>query len=72
MAIIRNGTEFTDLIHETLWDAFDQNGKKPSPLIIRTAQELVQNGCREEYDIATDTDGNAYYLVPIPAKEKQL
>lgn len=72
MAIIRNGHELADLIHETIWDALDVNGKKPNPLVIRAAQELMLDACSEEYDIATDAKGDAYYLVPVPKKEPQL
>jgi hypothetical protein len=68
--IIRNGHELEDLIHETLWDSFQYDGKKPNMNIIRNAQELIAAAFSEEYDIATDTDGNSYYLVPVPHKEQ--
>ena len=68
--IIRDGHELADLIHETVWDALHTNGKKPHPMVISTAQELMLDSCREEYDIATDQDGNQYFLVPVPNKEQ--
>lgn len=68
--IIKNGHELEDLIHETLWDAFQYDGKKPNINIIRNMQELVVTACAEEYNIATDQDGNSYYLVPLPNKEQ--
>lgn len=70
MSIIRDGNELADLIHETVWDALDQNGKKPHPMVISTAQALMLDACREEYAIATDQDGDAYYLVPVPKENK--
>jgi hypothetical protein len=70
MEPIRNGHELADLIHETFWDALEQNGKKPNPLLIKAAQELMLDACSEEYAIATDDEGNSYYLIPVPDKEK--
>lgn len=70
MSIIRDGHELADLIHESVWDALDQNGKKPHPMVISTAQELILAACQEEYEIATGEDGDSYYLVPVPQKEQ--
>ena len=64
---LKAGHEFESMIHESLWDAWTQHGKKLDKTLIQTTTDLLLQAFAEECDVGHDPEtGERFYLVPQP------
>ena len=67
LEVIKDGRELECMIHESLWDAWTQHGKKLDKTIIQTTIGLLLQAFSEECDTGHDPEtGERFYLVPQP------